>query len=86
MIYVTRSNTKGVKCLRVNLHLNEDNERDKLIIDMLNSKYSAAGYTKEVLYAAAKGESIISLTSKEIAIEAPEEEYEKIEGLDGIDV
>jgi len=53
---------------------------------MLNSKYSPKDYIKEILYACAKGESIIPLVSKEIAIEAPEEEYENIEGLEGIDL
>ena len=70
--------------IRINLYLNENNERDKLIIDMLNKKYSTSGYMKEILYAAAKGENIIPLVSKDI--EAPEEEYEKIEGLDCIEL
>lgn len=71
---------------RINLYFSESNEKDAIIVNMLNSKYSPKDYIKEILYACAKGESIIPLVSKEIAIEAPEEEYENIEGLEGIDL
>lgn len=53
---------------------------------MLDSKYSPKDYIKEILYAIAKGENIIQLASKEIATEDNKEEYEEIEGLDGIDL
>lgn len=72
--------------MRINLYLSETNEKDVIITNYLKSKYSPKDYIKEMLYEAAQGLNIISLASKEIAIEAPEEEYEKIEGLDGIDL
>lgn len=72
--------------LRINLYFSENNDKDVTITNYLNSKYSAKDYIKEILYAAAIGQSIIQLVNKEVAIEAPEDEYEKIEGLDGIDL
>ena len=44
--------------MRVNLTLNDTNKRDKTIIDFLNSRYSASGYIKELLYQVAKGNNI----------------------------
>ncbi|MDR3595069.1 hypothetical protein [Clostridium sp.] len=71
---------------RINLYFSESNEKDRIISTMLDSKYSPKDYIKEILYAIAKGENIIQLASKEIATEDNKEEYEEIEGLDGIDL
>lgn len=70
--------------MRINLYLSETNEKDVLIAKYLKLKYSPKDYIKELLYAAAQGESIIPLASKEIVTEALE--YEEIQGIDGIDI
>lgn len=72
--------------MRINLYLSETNDKDVIIAEYLKLKYSPKDYIKEMLYEAAIGKSIIPLVSKEIAVEAPEEEYEEIEGLNSIDV
>ena len=36
--------------MRVNLSLNENNSKDKKIIDFLESKYNSCAYIKEILY------------------------------------
>lgn len=68
--------------MRINLYFSENNEKDEIIVNMLNKKYSPKDYIKEKLYAIAMGESIIPLVSKEI--EAPEDEYEEIKEIDSI--
>ena len=72
--------------MRINLYLSETNEKDVLIAKYLKLKYSPKDYIKELLYEAAQGKSIIPLVSKEVAIEATEDKYEEIKGIDGIDI
>lgn len=45
---------RGVQ-MRINLSLNENNSKDKKIIDFLESRYNASAYIKEVLYQLASG-------------------------------
>jgi hypothetical protein len=73
--------------LRINLYLSENNEKDIIITNYLKLKYSPKDYIKEMLYAAAIGQNIvpISLVNKEVVI-ASEDEYEEIQGIDGIDI
>ncbi|MBS6600639.1 MAG: hypothetical protein KH333_06435 [Clostridium sp.] len=76
--------------MRVNLTLNDTNKRDKTIIDFLNSRYSASGYIKELLYQVAKGNNISFISNLEstnkIAKKPKKEDFEEIEGLNDIDL
>lgn len=76
--------------MRVNLTLNDTNKRDKTIIDFLNSRYSASGYIKELLYQVAKGNNISFISNLEstnkIAEKPKKEDFEEIEGLNDIDL
>ena len=76
--------------MRVNLTLNDTNKRDKTIIDFLNSRYSASGYIKELLYQVAKGNNISFISNLEstnkIAKKPTKEDFEEIEGLNDIDL
>lgn len=68
--------------MRVNFTLNEDNNKDKVIIDFLESKYNTTYYIKNLLYDMALGNSIpITQTT-----EKPKEDFEEIAGLDDIDL
>lgn len=40
---------------RINFYLNPENEKDKVIIEYLNQRYSATDYLKETLYNLANG-------------------------------
>lgn len=70
--------------MRINLYLSETNEKDIIIANMLNSKYSPKDYIKETLYGIATGQTIIPIANKKI--DTQEDEYEAIEDLDGIDI
>lgn len=75
--------------MRINLTFNDTNERDKTIIDFLNTRYSASAYIKELLYQVAKGNDIPinnnpAITNK--ITEKPKEDFEEIAGLDDIDL
>ena len=76
--------------MRVNLTLNDTNKRDKTIIDFQNSRYSASGYIKELLYQVAKGNNISFISNLEstnkIAKKPKKEDFEEIEGLNDIDL
>ena len=76
--------------MRVNLTLNDTNKRDKTIIDFLNSRYSASGYIKELLYQVAKGNNISFISNLEstnkIAKKPKKEDFEEMEGLNDIDL
>lgn len=68
--------------MRVNFTLNEDNNKDKVIIDFLESKYNTTYYIKNLLYDMALGNSTpITQTN-----EKPKEDFEEIAGLDDIDL
>jgi len=77
---------KGLNHLRINLYLSETNEKDVIIAEYLKLKYSPKDYIKEKLYEEAICQRMIPLVSKEIAVEAPEDEYEEIQGINGIDI
>ena len=73
--------------MRVNFTLNEDNIKDKAIIDFLESKYNATYYIKNLLYDMASGKSIpIIPIQTTINQELKQEEYEEIENLNDIDL
>lgn len=79
--------------MRINLTLNDNNERDKTIIDFLNTRYSACSYIKELLYQVAKGNNISFFSNSEpiqqITVnqeQEPKQEYEEIENLNDIDL
>lgn len=74
--------------MRVNLYLNEKREKDKIIVDMLNEKYDPQNYIKEILYSIARGNNVVFATMKndEIIVDNSEEEYEKIIGIDDIQI
>lgn len=40
---------------RINFYLNPENEKDKVIIEYLNQRYSATDYLKETLYNLSNG-------------------------------
>lgn len=73
--------------MRVNFTLNEDNIKDKAIIDFLESKYNATYYIKNLLYDMALGNSIpIIPIQTTINQGQKQEEYEEIENLNDIDL
>lgn len=73
--------------MRINLTLNDNNERDKTIIDFLNTRYSACSYIKELLYQVAKGNNISFFSNSEpIQQITVNQEYEEIENLNDIDL
>lgn len=70
--------------MRVNFTLNENNNKDKVIIDFLEKKYNATYYIKNLLYDVALGNSIPIIPGQ--ATEKPKEDFEEITGLDNIDL
>lgn len=75
---------------RVNLYLNPKVERDKVIIDYLEGRYSAPEYIKETLFTIATGQNITPVITKhinkEIAIDNEKEEFEEIKRIDDIEL
>lgn len=68
--------------MRVNFTLNENNNKDKAIIDFLKSKYNATYYLKNLLYDLALGNNVLNTQkTKEL-----KEEYEAIEDIDNIEL
>ena len=75
--------------MRINLTFNDTNERDKTIIDFLNTRYSASAYIKELLYQVSKGNNIPINNNPAInnkTTEKSKEEYEELENLNDIDL
>lgn len=76
--------------MRISLSLNPKNDKDKKIIDFLESRYNSAGYIKEVLYQLALGNGfgaetkIINTTPIQIE-EDPKEEIEDFEEIIGLE-
>lgn len=73
---------------RINFYLNPENEKDKVIIEYLNQRYSATDYLKETLYNLANGiemQQVIMNSMTEKSIDK-KEEYEEIEELDDIEI
>lgn len=74
--------------MRVNFTLNENNSKDKAIIDFLERKYNATYYIKNLLYDVALGNSI-PIIPTQITVNQEQElkqEYEEIENLNDIDL
>lgn len=68
--------------MRVNFTLNKENNKDKVIIDFLESKYNTTYYIKNLLYDMALGNSIpipIQTTNQG-------QDYEEIENLNDIEL
>lgn len=77
--------------MRVNLSLNSKNDKDRLIINLLEEKYNAQSYIKEILYQLAKGNGIgativNTLSAKEIEEDPVEEEFEEMIGIENIEL
>ena len=81
--------------MRVNLSLNENNSKDKKIIDFLESKYNSCAYIKEILYQLANDndEANILLSNRNKNFETtkqfkeePEESFDEIIGVEGIEL
>lgn len=68
--------------MRINVYLNKDNDKDKIIIDYLNSKYNCQAYIKEMLYALATETKTID--PKPIIENV--EVFEEIKGIECIDI
>lgn len=81
--------------MRVNLSLNENNSKDKKIIDFLESKYNSCAYIKEILYQLANDNDEVNIllsnrnknfeTTKQFK-EEPEESFDEIMGVEGIEL
>ena len=81
--------------MRVNLSLNENNSKDKKIIDFLESKYNSCAYIKEILYQLANDNDEVNIllsninknfeTTKQFK-EEPEEAFDEIIGVEGIEL
>lgn len=78
---------------RVNLYLNPKIEKDKVIIDYLEGRYSAPEYIKETIFTIAQGQSITPIMSQpqhintELALDDEKaEEFDEIIGIDNIDL
>ena len=81
--------------MRVNLSLNENNFKDKEIIDFLESKYNSCAYIKEILYQLANDNDEVNIllsnrnknfeTTKQFK-EEPEESFDEIIGVEGIEL
>ena len=68
--------------MRVNFTLNKENNKDKVIIDFLESKYNTTYYIKNLLYDMALGNSIpipIQTTNQG-------QDYQEIENLNDIEL
>ncbi len=87
--------------MRINLNLNENNSKDKKIIDFLESRYNSSAYIKEVLYQLISGglhrveDTVVNVLldhSRGIPEgihpikEETEEDFDEILGVDGIDL
>ena len=77
--------------MRVNLYLNENEPKDKVIIEFLNKRYSSPAFIKESLYGMATGATldIIQKDNKSNPLESRlenDEEYEKIDNIDDIEL
>jgi len=76
--------------LRLNIYLDENEPKDKILIDYLNTKYSAVGFIKETMYSLAigttvHGEATIQAIESEPLIK-DDPEYEEIKGVSDIDM
>lgn len=85
--------------MRISVNLNENNEKDKVIIEFLEKKYSSVGFIKETMYTLAIGEDITpgvniikpkdlkhKEITKEVVLDEEVEEFEEIEDLDQIEL
>lgn len=68
---------------RINFTLNDKNKEDKIILDLLETRYNMTAYIKETLYQVARGQVItppVSCSSNEEKDQG--EEFEEINGED----
>lgn len=76
--------------MRLNIYLDENEEKDKILIDFLNKKYSPVGFIKETIYALATGEvvqsglSIQAISSEPLEYEPVKEDPEEFEPIKNI--
>lgn len=79
--------------MRLNVYLDENEPKDKILIDFFNKKYSPVGFIKETMYALANGidfQNNISIKSESIEpvfdIEKNIEEYDEIRDIENIEI
>lgn len=87
--------------MRLNIYLDENEPKDKIVIDFLNNKYSAVGFIKETMYALATEGAVQGVTnikpidneqlnnelhSNQDSQEEYEEIYEEIKGIREIEM
>lgn len=72
--------------MRINLYLNEEKDKDKIICDMLKDKYDPQSYIKEILYSIAKGNKMIKIEKDYNIAKENEEEFEEIVGVENIEI
>lgn len=75
--------------MRINVYLNEENEKDEKIIKYLESKYNSQAYIKEMLFSLANKVNLIETKIEKYndkdSIENIEV-FEEIKGIDNIDL
>lgn len=73
---------------RVNIYLNPQIEKEKTLIDYLESKFSPKDHIKDMLYTLAQGQQPIIITTDkpQIIQQEQQEEYEEIKGLGDIEL
>jgi hypothetical protein len=79
--------------MRLNVYLDENEPKDKILIDFFNKKYSPVGFVKETMYALATGvtfQNNISIKAERIEpvfdTEKNIEEYEEIRDIENIEM
>lgn len=82
--------------MRLNVYLDKNEPKDKILIDFFEEKYSPVGFIKETMYALATGrtvERIPIIQSNNIEqfldieeLQKEEQEYEPIKGADDIEL
>lgn len=77
--------------MRLNVYLDENEPKDKILINFFKEKYSPVGFIKETMYALATGrtvEKIPIIQSNNIKqfLEIEEQQYEPIIGADDIEL
>lgn len=79
--------------MRLNVYLDENEPKDKIIIDFLTKKYSEVGFIKETMYTLAIGSVVqnivIQSNTNELLVDKmlePEQEYEPIKDAGDIEL
>lgn len=71
--------------MRINVYLNEENEKDKKIIKYLESKYNSQAYIKEMLFSLANEVNLIETKIEKYNDKDSIENIEVFEEIKGID-